>query len=67
MAAIFRNGAWEIGQVRCTGLYVGSDKVVGARGGAIAAPSGGSTVDSQARSTIGLILSALRQHGLIAT
>ena len=67
VTATFRNGNWEIGQLRCSGLYVGGDKVVGGRGAAIAAPSGGSTVDTQARSTIGLILSALRQHGLIAT
>ena len=32
---------------------------------AIAAPSGGATVDSESRATIGQILSALRQHGLI--
>jgi hypothetical protein len=39
--------------------------VVGARDGAIAAPAGGTTVDTQARGTIGEILDALRQHGLI--
>lgn len=41
-------------------------KVVGAQGGAISSPSGGGTVDSQARTTIGSILSAMRAHGLIA-
>lgn len=67
VTATFRNGDWEVGQLRCSGLYVGGEKVVGARGAAIAGPTGGATVDSQARSAIGLILSALRQHGMIAT
>lgn len=41
-------------------------KVVGAQEGAITDPTGGSTIDSQARTAIGSILSALRAHGLIA-
>jgi hypothetical protein len=36
-------------------------------GAAIASPSGGATVDAPARSTIDLILSAMRRHGLIAS
>lgn len=34
--------------------------------GSIASPSGGTTVDAEARAIINQILSALRQHGLIA-
>jgi hypothetical protein len=41
-------------------------KVVGAQGGPITDPTGGATIDSQARTAIGSILSALRAHGLIA-
>jgi hypothetical protein len=41
--------------------------VVGSRATAIADPGGGSTVDSQARTAVGQILAALRQHGLIET
>lgn len=41
-------------------------KVVGSRGSAITDPTGGSTVDAQARTAIGQILTALRGHGLIA-
>ena len=33
---------------------------------AVAAPAGGTTVDAEARASIAAILSALRQHGLIA-
>jgi hypothetical protein len=36
-------------------------------GGPIGSPSGGATIDTQARSVIDQILSALRQHGLIAS
>lgn len=40
-------------------------KVVGSQGGAIAAPSGGTTIDLEARTAIGEILAAMREHGLI--
>ena len=46
---------------------VGGTKVVGAQAGAITDPSGGTTVDSAARTAIGAILSALRGHGLISS
>jgi hypothetical protein len=56
-----------MGVVRGSSLVLGGVQVVGSRGAAITAPSGGTTIDSQARSTIGQILAALRQHGLIET
>lgn len=65
--ATYRQGAWELGILRGTSLMLGGQQVVGGRGPAIASPSGGSTVDSQARVALGLVLDALRQHGLIAT
>lgn len=64
-SARYRDGAWEIGQLRGSNVVLAGVQVVGPRAGAIAAPSGGATVDSQARSAIGSILAALRQHGLI--
>lgn len=66
-AAYYRAGTWEMGVLRGSSLVIGGDQVVGGRAGAIPSPSGGATVDSQARSTIDDILGALRQHGLIAT
>ncbi len=36
-------------------------------GGPIASPSGGTTLDIEARSAIDQILTALRQHGLVAS
>ena len=64
--ARYRSGAWEMGIVRGSSLVVGGTQVVGNRAAAIASATGGSTVDTQARVVIDQILSALRQHGLIA-
>ena len=63
--ANYRAGAWEIGQLRGSNVLVGGQQVVGSRATAIASASGGTTIDSEARSVINQILDALRQHGLI--
>ena len=65
--ATFRDGGWEVGAVRGARLLIGGDQVVSERQPAIADPSGGQTIDSEARGAIGAILSALRGHGLIET
>jgi hypothetical protein len=51
--------------VRASSLLIDGQQVVGARAAAIAAPSGGSTVDAEARVAVEAILAAMRQHGLI--
>ena len=48
------------------GYQVDGLQVVGSRGAAIPTPTGGGTVDAEARTAIGSILSAMRTHGLIA-
>jgi len=63
----YRAGAWEIGKVRGSNLVLGGVQVVGSQAAAIPNPSGGITADSEARTAVGQILAALRQHGLIAT
>ena len=65
--AVFRDGAWEIGQMRCSALRVDGQQVVGARSPAIASPAGGTIIDSEAREAITGVLAALRRHGLIET
>lgn len=57
---------WVVGTLTGSSLRIGGEKVVGARGAAIANPSGGATVDSETRTTVLQILAALREHGLIA-
>jgi len=48
-------------------VQIGANVVLGPQQTAIADPSGGSTVDAEARTAIGSILTAMRTHGLIAT
>jgi hypothetical protein len=48
-----------------TGLFIDGEQVVGKRGAAIPAPSGGASVDTEARAAVSQILEGLRQHGLI--
>lgn len=63
--AVFRAGSWEFGVVRGSSLSIDGQQVVGSRAAGIPTPSGGTTIDSEARSAIAAILAALGQHGLI--
>ena len=74
--ASFTGGGWRFvtptdgltAYVRSTGtraIYRAGDWEMVA--GTIASPSGGATVDAEARSAISQILEALRQHGFIAS
>lgn len=63
--AVFGGVSWEVGTLKGSQLVVEGLKVVGSRGAAIGAPTAGSTVDAEARTAIGQILTAMRQHGLI--
>jgi len=59
--------AWVAGALRGRTLTLDGVQVVGPRGTAITTPSGGTTVDAEARAVISTMLGALRMHGLIAT
>lgn len=61
------SAGWEVGTLRASRVIVEGEQVVGPRLAAVADPTGGSTVDAEARLTLQQLLSALRQHGLIAT
>lgn len=65
--AAYRNGVWEIGALRGSEVAIDGQKVIGAQGAAVAAPTGGTIVDVEARTAVGEILAAMRAHGLIAT
>ncbi|WBH18298.1 DUF2793 domain-containing protein [Sphingomonas radiodurans] len=67
LAARFDGTTWSIGAVQASGLFVNGERVVSARGTAVANPIGGATIDIEARNALDEILSALRLHGLIAT
>lgn len=56
------------GNVNTTGVYKVDDvQVVGGQEAAILDPTGGATVDAEARTAISLILTAMRNHGLISS
>jgi hypothetical protein len=65
--ATYRNGGWAMGVVNALSVSVGGQQVVGARSAAISGPTGGSSADAQCRDAVEQILTALRQHGLIAS
>ncbi|THD38334.1 MAG: DUF2793 domain-containing protein [Sphingomonas sp.] len=67
LTARYRDGGWTLGEETAAHLAIGGDAVVGARQAAIAAPSGGATVDAESRTAIAAMLGALRAHGLIAS
>jgi hypothetical protein len=58
--------AWVVGQMTANKIIVGGQQVVGSRAGAIAAVSGGTVIDVQARAAVAAIVAALTTHGLIA-
>lgn len=64
---VFKSGAWEKGHARAAKLSIGGNQVVGPQLGAVTDPSGGTTVDAEARAAITAVLARLRQHGLIAS
>ena len=66
LVASFAGQGWETGAIRAQRVLVDGVQVVGSRAAAIADPAGGSVVDAEARATLAQILSALRQHGMIA-
>lgn len=63
--ALFGTGGWETGQWPVNGLLLGGDVLLTTTQPPIADPSGGTTVDAEARTAIGLMLASLRAHGLI--
>jgi hypothetical protein len=64
--AIFGANGWETGTIRGDRVLVNGQQVVAARAAAVADPTGGVTVDEEARAALVRLLSALRQHGLIS-
>jgi hypothetical protein len=65
--ASFRDGLWSVGESVAAKVVIGGKQVVGAQRPAVASPTGGTSVDSQCRDALSQLLTALRQHGLIAS
>lgn len=58
---------WISGEILGSCLKVAGVQVVASQQDAISAPSGGATIDAQARVAVNAILTVLTAHGLIAT
>jgi hypothetical protein len=56
---------WSSGELKATSLLIGDKKVVGERQPAVPSPSGGTTIDAEARLAIAALTAALMSHGLI--
>lgn len=56
---------WSDGSLPAAALVIGGQQVVGTRQPAISSPSGGTTIDAEARSAVAAIIVALETHGLI--
>jgi hypothetical protein len=63
--AVKEVAGWVIGDDRVARVLVDGRPVLGARGAAVPAPSGGATVDVEARAAITSIIDRLAAHGLI--
>ncbi len=66
VAARHVDGAWTIGQVRASGVYVEGERVLGSRQSGVSDPAGGAVVDVEARAALAALLAGLRNHGIIA-
>jgi hypothetical protein len=56
---------WAVGLSRAAQVVVGGVQVLGSRGAPVAAPSGGSVIDAEARAALAAILDRLVAHGLM--
>jgi hypothetical protein len=66
LRAEYFGGSWEIGIARAASVEIGGQQLLSSQAEAITSPSGGATVDAEARAAIDQMLAMLRGHGLIA-
>jgi hypothetical protein len=64
--ACFDGVAWTVGTVKGARLELSELQVVGPQLAAVTSPTGGTTVDVEARAALVAILGRMRSHGLIA-
>jgi hypothetical protein len=61
----WRADGWSSGELPASGFFVAGKKVVGERQPEVPSPSGGTTIDQEARAAIIALTAALKSHGLI--
>lgn len=55
---------WSDGELPAAALVIGGQQVVGPRLAEVPSPSGGTTIDAEARGAIDSLIATLRSHGL---
>ena len=65
VVARYIDGAWTVGELRATRLFIDGVASIGVAQTAVPDPAVGANIDVESRSSIGTILSVLRFHGLI--
>ena len=58
-------GSWSSGELPVASIQVNRQQVVAGRQPVILSLSGGTTIDAEARTTLGQVIAALMSHGLI--
>lgn len=61
---VYDGTLWNNGALPAAGLIVNGQQVVGPRRPAIASPSGGTTIDVEARAAIDELIATFMSHGL---
>jgi hypothetical protein len=62
---IWTGSAWGDGYLPAAQVEIGGQQVVGPRLPALPSPSGGTTIDAEARAAVAAVIVALKSHGLI--
>jgi hypothetical protein len=57
--------AWSAGEWPATALVIAGEQVVGPRLADVPSPSGGTTIDVEARAAVDAVIATLKSHGLI--
>ena len=55
---------WSEGELPAAALHIGGQQVIGPRLAEVLSPSGGTTIDAEARAAIDGLIATLRTHGL---
>jgi len=64
-ARYWTGSAWSDGKLPVAGIVIGGVQVVGSRLPAVPSPSGGTTIDAEARAAVQAVIVSLKTHGLI--
>lgn len=63
---VYWTGAgWSDGSLPAAAIVIGGDQIVGPRLPNVPNPSGGTTIDAEARAAVDAVIATLRSHGLI--